>query len=172
MQTARELTLRNDVFCALCQGQLTVHGCYQRHFIDDGGNRHNGWIAQSCCRICRVYPSLIPDFLMPHKHYKAEVIEKAIFEAEEKEVLSYCSADDSTMRRWVNQFKERGSQAVGWLLSALFILYNRHISTVELHNKSLLEQLAVLLREYRIPWNGSIIGRVNIILTMYNYGFL
>jgi hypothetical protein len=134
---------------------------------------------------------------MPYKHYKAEVIEKVIFEAEEEEVLSACPADDATTRRWINQFKERGSQAVGWLLSALFIFYSRHISAVELHNKSLLKQLTVLLREYRIPENGisrepadrrfsgatkelceslrvssSIIGRANIILTMYNYGFL
>jgi hypothetical protein len=109
---------------------------------------------------------------MPHKHYKAEVIEKVIFEVEENEVLSDCPADGSTMRRWVNQFMERGTQAVGWLLSALFVLYNRHISAVELHNKSLLKQLVMLLREYRIPENGSIIGRANIILTMYNYGVL
>ena len=95
-----------------------------------------------------------------------------IFEAEGKEVLSDCPADDATMRRWVNQFKERGAQAVGWLLSVLFTLYDRHISAVELHNKSLLKQLALLLREFRIPENGGIIGRANIILTMYNYGFL
>jgi hypothetical protein len=109
---------------------------------------------------------------MPYKHYKADVIEKVIFEGEEKEVLSDCPADDATMRRWVNQFKERGTRAIGWLLSALFTLCNCHISAVELHNKSLLKQLALLLREFRIPGSGGIIGRANIILTMYNYGFL
>ena len=172
MQTARELTLRDDIFCALCKGRLTVNDCYQRHFIDEGGNRHDGWIAQGCCGACRKYPSLIPSFLMPYKHYKADVIEKVIFEAEEKEVLSDCPADDATMRRWVNQFQERGARAVGWLLSALFTLCGRHISAVELHNKSLLKQLALLLREFRISESGGIIGRTNIILTMYNYGFL
>jgi hypothetical protein len=109
---------------------------------------------------------------MPYKHYKAEVIEKVIFEADAKEVLSDCPADDTTMRRWVNQFKERGALAVGWLLSALFTLCNCHISAVELHNKSLLKQLALLLQEWQIPESGGIIGRANIILTMYNYGFL
>jgi len=172
MQTARELTLRDDIFCAHCKGRLTINDCYKRHFIDEGGNRHDGWIAQGCCGACRKYPSLIPSFLMPYKHYKAEVIEKVIFEAEEKEVLSDCPADDATMRRWVNQFQERGARAVGWLLSALFTLCGRHISAVELHNKSLLKRLALLLRELRIPESGGIIGRTNIILTMYNYGFL
>ena len=75
MQTARELTLRDDIFCAHCKGRLTINDCYKRHFIDEGGNRHDGWIAQGCCGACRKYPSLIPSFLMPYKHYKAEVIE-------------------------------------------------------------------------------------------------
>ena len=117
MQTARELTQRDDIFCAHCKGRLTVNDCYQRHFIDEVGNRHYGLIAQGCCGACRKYPSLIPSFLMPYKHYKAEVIEKVIFEAEEKEVLSDCPADDATMRRWVNQFKERGAQ-----ISRIYVL--------------------------------------------------
>jgi hypothetical protein len=166
------MTSRGDVRCAHCNGPLKVHDCYRRHYRDDGGKRHYGWVAQGRCDACDVYPALIPEFLMPHKHYEAAVIEGVIMNYEDKEPLSDCAADNSTMRRWINQFKERGARAVGWLLSALFTVYGRYISALEMQNRSLLKQLARLLSEYPVPEGGAIIGRANIVLTMYNYGFL
>jgi hypothetical protein len=129
-------------------------------------------VAQGHCVACDKYPALIPNFLMPHKHYEAAVIERAIKYSEDGEGLSDCPADESTMRRWINQFKGRGALAVGWLLSALFTIYGRRISAMELQNRGLLKQLARLLREYPVPESGPIIGSANIILTMHNCGFL
>jgi len=37
----------------------------------------------------------IPDFIAPHKHYSAEVIQQALSQNQ-----SFCPADDSTIRRW------------------------------------------------------------------------
>jgi hypothetical protein len=109
---------------------------------------------------------------MPHKHYKAEVIE-AILETEGKDIsLNSCPADDSTIGRWVDQFLERGAQAVGWLLSILCTVYERHLSTVKLQNKRLIKQLGLLARELPIPRTDTLIGAVNIILTRHNYGYL
>jgi len=169
-----------DVLCPLCGGSLKFHGSYQRHFIDELSKRHNGWVAQSHCALCKIYPALLPDFLMPYKHFKAQVIEEAILEAEEKEErregedseeldLSDCPADDATIRRWINQFKERGARAVGFLLSMLFRVYERHISMLELQNKGLLKQLAHLLQQFPIPGAGTIIGQVNAILTKHTF---
>jgi hypothetical protein len=88
------------------------------------------------------------------------------------ERLSGCAADATTMRRWVNQFRGRGVQAVGWLLSTLLTVYEKRIGSIELRNRTLLKQLTRLLREYPIPEIGGVIGRSNIILTTQNCGFL
>jgi hypothetical protein len=112
---------------------------------------------------------------MPHKHYKAEVIEAVVAISEEGvtiEQLGGCAADISTMRRWVSQFKERGARAVGWLVSTLITLYDVHIGSIKLRDAALLKQLARLLREYPAHERGGVIGRVNIILTTQNCGFL
>ena len=136
---------------------------------------HNGWVAQGHCVICNVYPALIPDFIAPHKHYKAEVIEEVLLTYEGGDViedLGGCAADVSTMRRWVRQFRNHGAEAVGWLISVLLRVYDRHIGTLKLQNKSLMKQLARLLREYPDSENGGVIASVNIILTAQNCGFL
>jgi len=111
---------------------------------------------------------------MPHKHYEGMVIETAISDREEKgkRSISSCPADESTIWQWVKQFKERGACAVGWLLSKLIALYDKHISILALKNKELLKQLARLVEEFPIVGTGGIIGNANVILTMYNCGFL
>jgi transposase-like protein len=169
------LVRRGAVLCALCHGQLKLHGCYPRCLKDEEGNREQGWVAQGHCESCGTYPALIPDLIMPYKHYSTEVIERVIAESEDGgnvEKLGGCAADVSTMRRWVRQFKERGARAAGWLLSVLLKLYERQISLLELQNKTILKQLARLLREFPTFKTGGIIGKVNTILTTQNCGFL
>jgi hypothetical protein len=63
-------------------------------------------------------------------------------------------------------------RAVGWLISSLVTVYERHISFLEIRHRSLLDQLSRLMREYALPENGRIISRANIILTMQDHGFL
>ena len=111
---------------------------------------------------------------MPHKHYKTEVIEAVVSGHEEKRRLDRvgCQADDSTMWRWIRQFKERGVRAVGWMLSILLKVYERYVSALELYNKGLLKQLSRLLQEIPAHGTAGTFGMVNIILTRYNSGFL
>jgi len=175
LRTVTKLIQCGKALCAICMGFLSIHGCYSRHFDDQNGERHDGWVAQGHCAVCNKYPSLIPSFLQPYKHYKAKVIESVINEYENGNNVEYLfgyAADVSTMRRWVKQFKGRGARAVGWLLSILLSLYNQRISLLKLQNMTLLKQLARLLNEFRLSKTGGIIGRVNIILTTQNCGFL
>jgi hypothetical protein len=173
MRTANEMLNRGDILCPLCGGAFAVHGSYKRHCKDGFDQRHDGWIAQVHCSACNKYPSLIPDFIMPYKHYKAEVIEAVIIESEEGCLdLSSCPADESTMRRWANQFKERGARAAGWLLAILFVVYRYHVNILEYQNKALLKRLAYLTHQLGLPETFGIIGRVNFVLTRHNCGFL
>lgn len=174
MLAASELMRCGIVLCSQCTGRLNLHGAYRRHCRDETGKRNYGWVAQGHCAMCVCYPSILPDFIMPYKHYKADVIESVISEYESGRIVEHldgCAADVSTMRRWIRQFKIRGAAAVGWLLAALFELYNRYLSAVELQNKKLLELVSRLLQEFPNP-GGAIFGRVNIILTTRNCGFL
>ena len=175
LRTVTKLVQCGKVLCALCMGLLNIHDCYTRHFVDENGERHDGWVAQGHCIVCDTYPSLIPSFLLPYKHYKAKIIEAVIAEYENGNNVEYLngySADVSTMRRWVRQFKERGARSVVWLLSILLSLYNRRINLLRLQKMTLLKQLARLLCEFRFPKTGDIIGSINIILTTQNCGFL
>ena len=175
VRAAKGLARSGAVLCASCHGQLEFHGSYRRYLKDEESNREQGWVAQVHCEACGTYPALIPDFIMPYKHYSAEVIENVIAayeNGENVECLDGCAADISTMRRWVRQFKERGTRAVGWLLSILLDLYERQVSSLKLQNKTLLKQLARLLREFQTLKTGGIIGKANTILTTQNCGFL
>ena len=174
-QTAWLLVRSGEVVCACCSGKLTVHDCYSRHYRDESGRRHYGWIAQGHCDACNVYPSLTPSFIKPYKHYKSDVIERVIKDAEagnNVENLSGVAADASTMRRWAREFKERGRRAVDCLISQLTTKHKSHVVLLCLEKMSLLQQLAQLLREYPAQESGGIIGNVNIILTTHNCGFL
>ena len=172
--TVGEQMRRGEIKCALCNGPLKVHGSYSRKVIDEEGKRQNGWITQGCCAVCKKYPALLPDFIMPYKHYETAVVERSIWRAyEEKEQgLSECPADESTIRRWLSQFHERGTAAAGLLRAILFRVRDRHISILDILNMSLMKQLAYLARAISANEICSVIGRVNGILTGYNSGFL
>ena len=175
MQTARLLVLSGELVCVLCSGTLKVHGCYRRHCRNEDGERQYGWVAQGHCESCGKYPAFIPQFLMPYKHYRTEVIERVIAESENGvavEHLGGYSADVSTMRRWISQFKERGARGVGWLISILATLFEVHIASLKLQGRTLLKQLSRLLSEYPSLGGSGVIGKVNIILTTQNRGFL
>jgi len=175
MQTADKLVRDGSVLCPLCYGLMKLHGSYPRHCLDENCERHDGWVAQVYCAACDKYQSLTPVFLMPHKHYKTEVIGAVIADSEggmNFENFGDHAADISTMRRWVRQFKVRGTRAVGWLVSTLLTAYELHIGSIELRCRTLLKQLTRLLHEYPALESGGILGRVSIILTTHNCGFL
>ena len=174
VRTAKDLASRGVVRCVSCGRALSVHGSHRRHYRDGEDNRHDGWVAQGHCAACNVFPSLIPSLLMPRKHFSAEVIESVLKQNEEGLGLgsSDCPASNSTIYRWIGQFRERGAQAVGWLLSALLTVFERQVSALDLRNRGLLGQLGRLAREFPAPEGAGIIGSANIVLTMYNLGFL
>ena len=174
IQTAWLLVRSGAVVCVQCLGELGINGCYPRHCLDEDGRRHDGWIAQGHCAACNKYPALIPEFIKPHKHYKADVIEKVIGEVESGnnvEVSGSCVADVSTMRRWSREFKKREELAVGLPTSKLPTV-PAHIDSHVLQNMSTLQQPDSLLCEYPAAENGGVIGSANIILTTQNCGFL
>jgi len=118
-----------------------------------------------------VYPALTPSFIEPHKHYAADVIERVVKEAEAGnniEDLGGCSADISTMRRWVREWVVRVERAVICLASILAAVRKAQI---DLHELTPWQRLVRLLGEFPAPERGGVLGRANIILTTHNCGF-
>ena len=111
---------------------------------------------------------------MPYKHYETSVVEAAIQGSEGRgsSEPGRCQTEESTVRGWVRQFRERGARAAGWLTSILLDVYDRHISAVETRNRGLLDQLRRLAREFPGPSADSVMSLVNIILTSCSRGFL
>jgi len=174
-KTARLRVRRGEIVCAVCSGPLTVHACYSRHCIDEAGTRHDGWIAQGHCGDCDVYPALIPSFIRPHKHYKADAIERVIKKAQagdNVEHLGGCVADISTMRRWVRQWGACVERAVCCLIPILPTVRKGYTGSLDLQSMTPLQQLVRLLSDFPAPMLGGVIGRANIILTTHNCGFL
>jgi hypothetical protein len=174
-KTAKEMMLRGLVLCGLCMGSLKYHGCYWRQIKDDDGVCQNGWVAQGHCASCNKYPALLPEFIMPYKHYRADVINGVIKESEAGATIEYiagCAADVSTMRRWVRQFSERKARAIVNLLFARAELLDVFDSILKPHALTLLSRLARMLHEYHVSESDGIIGGGKIILTTQNCGFL
>jgi hypothetical protein len=174
LQGALKLIDSGEVMCPICGGLLKLHGSYSRCLIDKGENTHHGWIAQVYCAASNKYHSLIPSFVLPYRHYEAEVIEEALRynEGSGDVALLESPVNNSTLYRWLRQFKARGTLAVGWLLSILYDIYDIQISVVKLAAESLMNQLDYLSLRLLGGVGVYTLGRVNIVLSRYNRGFL
>ena len=171
----KDAMLRGLVLCALCMGALKYHSCYWRRIKDEEGDCQNGWVAQGHCASCNKYPALLPEFIMPYKHYRADVIEGVIKGSEEGAVIEHiagCAADVSTMRRWVRQFRGRMARSAVKLLITGLELLDVYDGMLKLHALTLLSRIARLLHGHHVSESDRIIGGGNIILTTQNCGFL
>jgi len=99
--------------CRLCLDTMTIHSHYERG-IKETGERIT--ITIVWCERCGEYHALLPDFLLPHKHYSGNEIESVIIDSATEAVDRIeTEASESTVRRWIKQAVERIVQAVGIL---------------------------------------------------------
>lgn len=116
-----EIILRNisegRIRCKQCLRPMAQHSKYMRGIKETGEKIE---ITMVWCSKCRVWHALLPDFLLPNKHYSGNEIESVIIDsATEPVVLIETAASESTVRRWIKQTGERIRQAVG-ILKLLF----------------------------------------------------
>ena len=78
--------------CPCCGEFLTGYDHRRRSVIDVVGEITIFSLRRLRCSRCLKIHLELPDFMLPHKHYNAEVVEQADSEL--------CPADDSTIRRW------------------------------------------------------------------------
>lgn len=91
--------------CPTCQGHLRPRDIKPRKVIDIDGKTYTYHLRRSICCNCGASHRELPDFIVPHKHYTKRAIEMAL-----NDPNSTCSAETSTINRWI---KERTEQKDG-----------------------------------------------------------
>ena len=81
--------------CPKCQYLMSGYDKRRRSVICDSGEKVVYILRRFRCPLCEAIHLEIPDCIAPKKHYAADVIKDTI-----DGTIDFCSADDSTMRRW------------------------------------------------------------------------
>lgn len=115
--------------CPTCTGNLVGYGIINRHIKDENSQKVWYKISRKKCSDCNKTHNMIPDFMLPYKHYKAEIIQEVIDNEEEaktnvktetktdscpvndknevnKDVGMYIAAEESTIYRWKKWFRD------------------------------------------------------------------
>lgn len=119
------------------------------------------------CPLCeatgiRSTTSILPDFLIPYKHYSANEIESVILESEDGISVSQIdtSASESTVHRWLGEYISAMKQWVNTLRIKVYEQMQRSISEIVLAELSLTAQLHTVLDLLpKIKYSGNILGR-------------
>ena len=169
----RENFLRNfeklEVICPQCSGKTALHGCYDRHI---NINENTEWIViqRVICSNCGRTHAILPDFIKPYKHYSAGDIEFALRDAEDgvpAEKVDTASSI-STIKRWINEFRALGNQAVGGLRAILKKVFDKTINDIGIIGLNTFEALEYILE--KLPYiksSGLAIGEANQWLTSH-----
>jgi len=149
------------LLCALCLRPMAVHSSYVRGIKETGGRIK---ITMVWCGKCRKWHALLPDFLLPRKHYSGNEIESVIIESETAPVSQIdTEASESTVRRWLKQIGGRIRQAVG-KLKYHFGRGRRAVSEAAIdagHCFDELEQV-VAMAPFAAKYSGNKLGLANI----------
>jgi hypothetical protein len=149
--------------CSIC-GSLT-------HFHQ--WKMRNAWSSESAIKkipllqvictnaSCKATHVIIPDFLFPYKRYIGAEIEAAIEPASSKKVAANITgAEESTIRRWKNQFARRLSERLNILARLLMNEYEKMISLLD--NSQGLNRVRRLLQLFPEKKAATTLGRANL----------
>ena len=104
---------QGKLLCERCLQPLALHSSYPRGIKEKGEHIR---IRIVWCSVCKIWHAILPDFLLPNKHYSGNEIESVIIDGATKPVNQIdTKASESTVRRWLKQIGERIVQAVGKL---------------------------------------------------------
>jgi len=147
--------------CENCLRPMAVHSHYVR-VIKESGETIS--ITMVWCSKCREWHALLPDFLLPFKHYSGNEIEAVVIESATESVSRIeTEASESTVRRWIRQIGERVKQAVG-ILKLLFGQSGQAVSEIIIDPGPCYSELEQILEmaPQCIKCSGNKLGMANI----------
>lgn len=147
--------------CERCLRPMTKHSSYTRSIKETGEEIE---ITMVWCRGCNGWHALLPDFLLPNKHYSGNEIEGVIIDsATEPAILIETAASESTVRRWI---KRVGGSIIGAVgkLKLLFGREGRAVSEIAIAPGPCYSELEQILEMAPSPikCSGNKLGMANI----------
>jgi len=150
-----------DIRCELCLRRMRRHSSYTRLIKETGEEIE---ITMVWCRKCRKWHALLPDFLLPNKHYSGNEIEGVIIDSATEAALQIeTKASESTVRRWIEQVGGRIERAVG-ILKLLFGQAGQAVSEIAIDPGPCYSELEQILEMAPSPikCSGNKLGMANI----------
>ena len=149
------------LLCSVCLSPLRRHSEYERKIKESGEPIS---ITIVWCRACREFHALLPDFLLPRKHYSGNEIEGVMIEIGATGVSQTDTyASESTVRRWVKQVGEGVRRAVS-RLKVRFGRAGRAVSEVAIEAGGAYEELEQILEmaPCAVESSGNRLGLANL----------
>ncbi|MDU2241540.1 MAG: DUF6431 domain-containing protein [Paenibacillus sp.] len=116
-----------------CGGELKVIGSRKRKLTSESGESRVLVVRRLRCTQCRKIHHELPDCIVPYKRYESTCVEQVISKPEE---ASTVAADDATLRRWKNWFREQSTYLLGSLRSIAFRFHQVPVEKLSVPSQS------------------------------------
>jgi len=160
-QTIEELLISGSLLCELCLQPMKRHSSYERGIKETGEKLRINIVR---CKPCKKGHALLPDFLLPRKHYSGNEIESVIIDSGTlpiKEIET--EASEPTVRRWIVDIGE-GIKRSCSIIKHLFKQAGKAISELSIAAGALYSELEQLLEMAPRPLknSGNKLGHANL----------
>ena len=148
----QELLKSGIIRCEECLQPMKRHSGYERGIKETGQKIA---ITMAYCGKCKKHHALLPDFILPRKHYSGNEIESVIIDSETATVNEIeTEASEITARRWIAEIGERIKRAIG-VLKYLFARMGKTVSELTIQPGAPYNELEQLLEKAPDPIKSS-----------------
>jgi hypothetical protein len=157
--------LELEITCTVCGSKTHRHGGYWRNaWCTENTKKEKLWIVRVRCANegCGTTHALIPDFLIPFKKYVASEVEEAVMEQliGPKMATLETEAEESTIRRWWRQYKERTAKAANELEALLMKEHSKMVSLLKADMVGV-KRLKILIERFPQILSTCVFGAAN-----------
>jgi F0F1-type ATP synthase membrane subunit b/b' len=135
--------------CEHCNQPLNRHSSYTRGIKETGEQIEIIIVSCKNCKDAGQHKhshALLPDFILPRKHYSAYEIEKVIGQHASQPVSDIdTEASESTVRRWIEEMEQKMQRAIN-SIKWQFIEMKATVSEIRSEAKTRYEELVDLLK--------------------------
>jgi hypothetical protein len=157
-----KLLIAEGIFlCELCLKPMKYQSSYVREIKE---TEQEIEIIVIWCRKCNKFHALIPDFVLPNKHYSGNEIESVVIDSASLPVNQIdTEASEVTVRRWIKQVEEKIRQTVS-ILKFLFRQAGQAVSEVIVDAGSAYSELEQVLdmAPSSVKYSGNKLGLANL----------
>jgi len=149
------------LLCDMCLRPLRRHSSYERGIRETGEKIR---ITMVWCRACGEWHALLPDFLLPQKHYSGNEIESVIIDSGTLPVSQIdTEVSESTVRRWIKQIGGKIKEAVS-KLKYLFRRSGQAVGEIKIDPGPCYSELEQILEmaPLQVKYSGNKLGLSNI----------